>query len=86
LTIHLGETFSTAVVVRKWANIDPELEFRVFISKVKQSDVFLLTNIQGNVTGITQYHQKCFIKAFQTHEKEITSLILQNVEKVICPP
>jgi len=42
-----GEEFVMKLVVRKWVEISPELEFRAFVHK-------------GQLNGITQYYKACF--------------------------
>eukprot|EP01127_Copromyxa_protea_P008296 TRINITY_DN1900_c0_g1_i2.p1 TRINITY_DN1900_c0_g1~~TRINITY_DN1900_c0_g1_i2.p1 ORF type:complete len:273 (+),score=33.39 TRINITY_DN1900_c0_g1_i2:375-1193(+) len=67
--LYQGDTFHTKLVIRKWADIDPELEFRTFVSK-------------GQVTGITQYHMKCYIPEFSQNKEKIIKAITDKVEKL----
>lgn len=75
-----GDTFETKIVVRKWADIDPELEFRTFVSKVSCCTSSVIQ--QGNVTGITQYHMKCFIPDFLKNKEKIGETIVEQVKRL----
>lgn len=78
-----GGKFETKLVVRKWADIDPELEFRTFVSKVLPVNPYRLhSSSQGNVTGITQYHMKCYVPEFVENKDKIARKIVEKVKEL----
>eukprot|EP01117_Protostelium_nocturnum_P013769 TRINITY_DN5176_c0_g1_i1.p1 TRINITY_DN5176_c0_g1~~TRINITY_DN5176_c0_g1_i1.p1 ORF type:complete len:347 (-),score=88.53 TRINITY_DN5176_c0_g1_i1:44-1084(-) len=57
------------IVIREWAPIEPEYEFRGFVSK-------------GKMTGLTQYYKSCFVPEIYQNRKEILKRIESTFEKV----
>jgi len=57
------------LVARKWADIDPENEFRLFV-------------VNGVPNALTQYHKDCFVKGFVSHKKQIEDIVLAEFNKI----
>eukprot|EP01124_Arcella_intermedia_P029266 TRINITY_DN6134_c0_g2_i1.p1 TRINITY_DN6134_c0_g2~~TRINITY_DN6134_c0_g2_i1.p1 ORF type:complete len:399 (-),score=100.86 TRINITY_DN6134_c0_g2_i1:102-1136(-) len=64
-----GSSFKSKLVIRKWTDIEPELEFRTFV-------------VKGQITAITQYHKKCFVPSLKENKDKVEKLIFENFEKV----
>jgi len=64
-----GDSFKTQLVVRKWADIEPELEFRVFV-------------VRGEITAITQYHKKCYVPTIKNNKHHIQQQIISKFNEL----
>ena len=60
---------SEMLIVRKWSDINPELEFRVFI-------------VNNEITAITQYHKGLYVKSVADNVDLVKSLICDKFEEV----
>lgn len=63
------QAYKANMVLRKWADIDPDLEFRTFV-------------VKGEVTGITQYHMRLYNPKFHEHTESIKKQILEKIAEL----
>ncbi|KAH3755995.1 cell division cycle protein 123-like [Pelomyxa schiedti] len=62
--------FKMNVLVRKWEQIDPSMEFRVFVHN-------------GMLTAITQYLHSCFFESLVSEKQHIKEKIVQFFDQVL---
>lgn len=66
------DRFSLSLVVRPWVNIDPEFEFRAFVS-------------EGRLTACTQYYPNCFVSSIAARRDVIKQKIFSFWNEEIRP-
>eukprot|EP00005_Dracoamoeba_jomungandri_P002517 CAMPEP_0174255558 /NCGR_PEP_ID=MMETSP0439-20130205/4877_1 /TAXON_ID=0 /ORGANISM="Stereomyxa ramosa, Strain Chinc5" /LENGTH=383 /DNA_ID=CAMNT_0015337785 /DNA_START=1 /DNA_END=1152 /DNA_ORIENTATION=- len=65
----LEHSSSIPLIIRKWEDISPEYEFRVFV-------------VNQEITAITQYHHLCFVKEIVDNSEYVLSLILDAFSQI----
>lgn len=66
------EAFRMCVVVRAWADLEPEMEFRVFVYNAR-------------LTAITQYYRACYVASIGERAAEIEARVSEFVRERVIP-